>query len=210
MSLGLSKQGFTLMEVLIALAIFTLVSSITASIMLYAFNTSDRVRAHGLRLTELELSMAIMERAFSQAIERAIRTPEGGLLPTFSGDASLVEFTQTGMANPGFSEKKSDMARVAFVCHKDSLLYRQWARLDFVTPKIFSQRVLLRKLKRCRLNYLGADNQRLSDWPIINQPPLPRAVELNLSFKTWGDFNYLFILPSASYRLSPQPGGSYA
>ena len=56
------NKGFTLLEVMVALAVFAILASITASAMYYAFDTRARVNQQANQLNELQSSIIMLTR----------------------------------------------------------------------------------------------------------------------------------------------------
>src|SRR5688500_612047 len=128
--MSLKKElGFTLMEILIALAVFAILATITSSSLFYAFNTKARVAEQINRLTTLQLAIIQMERDSQQIVLRTVHGNEMQTFPVFIGEPQYLEFTRGGIANPNH-EKRSTLKRVAFLCQNNKLLRRTWPILD--------------------------------------------------------------------------------
>lgn len=147
------KSGFTLIEVLIALAVFAILASITSSTLYYAFNTRTRVNEQSERLSALQLTISIVQQDISQTAERAIRGNDMRLFPIFIGRPDYVEFTRDGDVNPGSVEKRSSLKRVALVCQNNSLLRRTWDTLDPFDRNTHADKVLVSNLSDCHFGF---------------------------------------------------------
>lgn len=203
-----NKMGFTLIEILIALAVFAILATITSSVMFYAFNTRARVTEHAERLVTLQLAISLIERDTEQAIVRAVRGNEMRLFPAFVGQKSYMELTRNGLANPGSQEKRSTLKRIGLLCVDNQLVRRSWDSLDSVDRKNYEDKVLLNNIAKCQFNYLNQNLQLLPEWRenALSQnqksEPLPKAVQLSLVFKGWGELSLLFQIPKAMYANS--------
>ncbi len=202
------ESGFTLIEILIALAVFAIMASITSSTLYYAFNTRTRVNEQSERLSSLQLAMSIVQQDISQTAERAIRGNDMRLFPIFIGRPDYLEFTRDGDVNPGGLEKRSTLKRVALVCENGSLLRRTWDSLDPFDRNTYADKVLLTHLSDCHFGYLNQSLQVFPEWrtDAVNQDQnkesLPKAVQVNLNVKKLGELNLLFIIPGALYASS--------
>lgn len=198
-------QGFTLIEILIALTVFAILATITSSTLYYAFTARTRVNEQADRLNTLQLAVSIIQQDISQIIERPIRGNEMRLFPAFVGQPQYLEFTRDGVINPGSIEKRSNLKRIALVCQDNKLLRRTWASLDPLDRNIDEDRELINNLSGCNFNYLNQNLQVLTEWheqavsQNQRQEPLPKAIQLNLKLNDWGKFNLLFIIPEALY-----------
>src|ERR1043166_8093444 len=124
------QQGFTLVEILIALSIFAVMSVIISSVLFTVFKTRSRVNEHADRLSELQFAVILMQRDFEQAILRSITDENGTPLPGLMGDSTHIEFTRTGYTNPLYQEQRSSLQRVAYYINMDKLMRKNWPSLD--------------------------------------------------------------------------------
>lgn len=200
-----SNKGFTLIEILIALTVFAILATITSSTLYYAFNTRTRVNLQAERLNALQLAISIIQQDTSQTVQRAIRGNEMRLFPVFVGQPQYLELTRDGVVNPNSAEKRSTLKRIALVCQDEKLLRRTWSTLDPIDRNKYEDKVLLDNLSDCHFNYLNQTLQLLAEWreQAITQnqrrEPLPKAIQMNLTLKDWGELNMLFIIPGALY-----------
>ncbi|KTC78261.1 GspJ family T2SS minor pseudopilin variant LspJ [Legionella brunensis] len=199
------EKGFTLIEILIALAVFAILATVTSSAMYYAFNTKERVNQQADRLNVIQLAIILIERDTTQTIARTIRGNEMHLFSAFIGQPQYLELTRLGIENPNSQEKRSNLQRVAYVCHDNQLLRRSWPVLDPTNRDNYEDRILLDNLLDCKFAYLDHNLQVLSEWRenALQQnqksQPLPKALQFNLTLKDWGKMSLLFIIPEALY-----------
>lgn len=206
MSLIIVKnKGYTLIEILIALAVFAILATITASSMYYAFNTKARVAEQADRLNELQLALLVIQRDSEQIVVRDVRGDDLELFSAFIGKQHFIEFTRSGFANPKSLEKRSILKRVAILCQADKLVRRTWLSLDTTDRKAYRDKILISNLSGCKFSYLNQNLQVLNEWRAravqITQraEPTPKAFQLNLTLNNWGNINYFFIIPGALY-----------
>ena len=95
------QQGFTLMEMLVAMAIFAVVGSISATLMSQVLTNEERMGERSERLGEVQRAMSILKRDFMQITDRPVRDMLGDPLPAVAIDSSgLIEFSRLGWRNP--------------------------------------------------------------------------------------------------------------
>ncbi|MBA2647990.1 MAG: GspJ family T2SS minor pseudopilin variant LspJ [Legionella sp.] len=197
--------GFTLIELLIALMIFAILATITASTLYYAFNNRARVNIQAKRLSTLQLAIGLIQQDCLQAQERAIRTNNMQLIPEFVGRKNYFELTREGNINPQSMEKRSTLRRIALLCVNNHLIHRTWPSLDPIHRGVYEDRVLLENLSNCHFNYLNQSLQLLPEWheQALTQDQtkelLPKAVQVNLTLNDWGKMSLLFAIPRAVY-----------
>lgn len=200
------QKGFTLIEILIALAIFALLATITSSSLYYAFNTRKIVNIQADKLNELQFAINIIQQDTLQIVDRAIRGNEMRQFPVLVGQAGYVEFTRDGRMNPNSIEKRSTLKRIGLVCIDGTLVHRTWESLDPLDRNQYEDRVLINGIEKCAFSYLNQNVQSLSEWraDAVNEEQqvetFPKAIQMNLTLKDWGSINLLFIIPQALYE----------
>ncbi|WP_028387674.1 GspJ family T2SS minor pseudopilin variant LspJ [Legionella fairfieldensis] len=199
------QTGFTLIEILIALAVFALVATMTSSVMFYAFNTRARVAEQADQLNDLQLTITRMMQDTEQAVPRPVRGNDMQNFPPFIGESHYFELTRGGLVGTDLEEKRSTMQRIAWVCHNNQLIRRSWANLDTPDRENHDTRIMLDGLTHCQFTYLNHNLQVLSEWRAnaIQQnqhaEPLPEAIQIKLTPKHGGKMSFLFIIPGAFY-----------
>lgn len=199
-------RGFTLIEILIALTIFAIIASLTASSMYYAFNTRTRINLEAERLIELQLGLNILERDVIQAANRPVRGNEMRLFGSFIGQPKYVEFTRAGITNPQSAKKQASLQRIALICSSNQLIRRLWTRLDVRDRAAYQDRVLIKNLKGCHFRFLNKNLQVLDEWQedfvssaYRRQEIFPKALQLTLNVKEWGEGVFLFPIAAGLY-----------
>ncbi|MFA6304048.1 MAG: GspJ family T2SS minor pseudopilin variant LspJ [Legionella sp.] len=200
-----TAKGFTLIEVLIALSIFAILATLTSSSLYYAFNNRARVNAQAEQLNNLQLAISIMQQDTLQAVDRSIRGNDMHTFPGFIGQANYFELTRGGIVNPDSLEQRSTLKRIALVCENNQLVHRTWESLDTLDRNVHNDKVLLSNLSACNFKYLNQSLQMLNEWRAQalaqdqTKEPLPKAIQVNVTLKEWGEMNLLFIIPGALY-----------
>lgn len=200
------KRGFTLIEVLIALAIFAILATITSTVLFNSLNMRKRINVQTKRLEALQLTVTLMQRDIAQFANRAIRTDNMQLIPSFVGNTDSIELTRGGNINPNSQEKRSTLKRIAYVCRNQQLIRRSWSALDPVNYPKAQEKTLLSGLKKCQFSYLNATLQTLPNWLANTQDRdnktqvlLPHLIQFHLLLANNANFDYLFILPEGLY-----------
>ncbi len=198
------NRGYTLIEVMVALAVFAILAAITSQALYHAFDTRARVNQQASQLNELQLAMTLLMRDTQQMVERPVRGNEMHLFPPFVGQPQYVEFTRGGLVNPQGKERRSTLKRVAYLCEGLTLVRRTWENLDSLNRKQYQDKIVLDNLKECSFAYLSQARQLLPEWReyAIQQnqkkETLPIAIQLTLT-PHWGNMSLLFIIPEALY-----------
>lgn len=202
----MNNRGFTLIEIIIALAIFAILATITSSLLIQSVHVQERVSLHSERTAEIELAIALLQQDITQLIPRAVRGNEMHLFPPIIGQAKYFEFTRGGVTNPMSIEQRSTLMRVAYVCEQHQLIRRIWQQLDTPDRSQYHDTALLKQLKSCSFEYMGLHNTLVSSW--YQEPPrsrkpipifLPKAIQVNLTFTENEPLTLLFAIPGVLY-----------
>ncbi len=198
------QYGFTLIEILIALVIFTIIASITSATLYQSFHARDKVNEIADKFNAIELAMSLINQDSSQIIPRSVRGTDLQRFPVFVGEADYFEFTRSGVINPNQTEPRSTLKRVAYRCGNGKLYRKSWQELDSFNRNRFQEKVILTNLSACRFQYI---NRTLSEWRpqrsirkrLLKPELLPKAVQITLNIKSMGEVQPIFIIPEAAY-----------
>jgi len=195
-------KGFTLLELLVALAIFALVAVTAYAGLAAVLDTDEALDEHSRDLRELQLAMQLLHRDLLQLSDRPIRDEYGDVQPALvaggSADA-LITLTRSGWANPT-DRVRSDLARVSYGLDGDRLVRAVWPQLDRVAGSEPLRAELFSGVQTVDLRFLDDEGQWQDTWPPLTVTPgvppgLPRAVELVISHERWGRIRRLIRLP---------------
>ena len=99
----ISVQGFTLLELLISLVIFSLIAAMAYGALNNILIARSQTEAKVQKLYQLQMALTLMERDVEQAVDRPARDGYGDEKPALVGNEYgdyLLEFTRTGWLNP--------------------------------------------------------------------------------------------------------------
>ncbi len=150
---GYRQAGFTLVEVLISLFIFALISVGTMMALTQSLEGKDRLRNSVAEINELNAARAIIRADITRLTLRPMRDELGGIMPyvlTTDGNA-LLTFTRRGVENPGGLEARGDLQRVEYHFENGNLIRRTLAHENPAqSPKTYD-RILLDDLQDAKL-----------------------------------------------------------
>ena len=116
-------RGFTLIEILVALAIFALMAVMLFGGFIAVSNQVDWSRARAARLQQIQTAMLYLARDFSQLQPRPVRSELGDFKEAaLSADARsiyLATLTRGGWSNPA-GIPRSTLQRVAYQLRTDN------------------------------------------------------------------------------------------
>lgn len=201
MKSNVPSKGFTLIEIMLALLIFAIIAVITSSVMVTVFKSRDTVNQQMQRLAQLQLTVTLLQRDFTQAVLRSTLNNQGVLQPGFIGDIKQVSFTSMGYHNPEAREPQSQLQKIEYLLQNGNLIRRTWAQLDQAPQSQASDRILLPHVNSLELNYLSQQQQVLAFWNSQAQSRLPKAIRISLNLPDWGSCTLWLPIPS---RYAPQ------
>lgn len=191
-------RGFTLLELLVALAIFAIMATAVYNSLAMLLRTSARLDEEGARLRELQTAMQTLERDLEQLVNRPVRGAYGQELEPllWPGLDDRLELTSGGRSNP-LRRSRCTLQRVAWQLRDGKLQRLAWPVLDQAQDSEPLQRSLLAGVSRFELEFLAGREQTFAAWPPDNPPPglppLPRAVRVSLEVAGWGRLERLFL-----------------
>ena len=199
-SLVQHTRGFTLIEVLVALAVFAIMAALAygalSQTLLSAEILSDRMD----RLQALQRTMRILTADFQQLSPRPVRDEIGnGFGPALDTDFNsgfALELTHGGWSNP-IVLPRGTMQRSAYRIEEDELIRYHWRVLDRTFSNEAVSVALIDGIESIVFLFMQADGEWTEKWPPANQPgPLgarqrPRAVQIVLTLENEGEITRL-------------------
>jgi general secretion pathway protein J len=194
------QSGFTLIEILVAMAIFALIAvgSVTMLTAVSAQNDLSDERMQSLQT--MQRAMLIIERDFLQMVPRKTRV-EGNVsdILVFAGEFEFesesggIGFVRSGWHNPQLTLRRSTLQAVAYRTQNKELqrLYSTYVdnAIGF-EPKV---RVLLEGIESVSFEYLEKFDKKTFEW--IEAKPvevLPIAVAIVIKSEIYGEIRREF------------------
>ena len=201
-------RGFTLLELLVALAVFAVMAVAAYSGLSNVLLTRAAVEIENRRLAMVQLAFYRLAQDLEQVTPRSVRDQYGDSLPALHSnvqDADALLFTRAGWDNP-LGQPRASLQRVAYRLREGRLWRLHWDVLDRGGLSEPREIMLLDRVRELRLRFLDQDDAWRNDWPPTAdqqndaehkpQPdPLPRAVEISLTLEDWGEMTRLLLLP---------------
>ena len=204
MSTTTGLRGFTLLEMLIALAIFGLMAVMAYSGLTSVLDLQFHTEAEAERLAGLQKAYLVMQRDIEQAVARPVRDAFGDEQAPLVGDQNL-ELTRGGWSNP-LGRPRSTLQRVGYSYNDRQLRRFVWLVLDRAQDSQPLDQLLMDDIEDMQIRYLLADDVWKDQWPaplegsdakVAEAGPvvLPAAVEVTIEHEHYGPLVWLFQLP---------------
>jgi general secretion pathway protein J len=197
-------HGFTLLELIVVLAIFAVLSVMAYGGLASVLNARAHVAQALERTTALQKGYVRLRNDFQQLRARPARDGYGEPQPALLVQPDdTVEFTRSGWRNP-LAQPRSALERVAYRVDDGRLLRLSWRVLDRAQDSQPVELVVLDRVEEARWRFLDAKFEWQDRWPTqaasaagTADPGPPLAVELTLQLQDLGEVRYLFSAKNA-------------
>ncbi|MCJ8297195.1 MAG: type II secretion system minor pseudopilin GspJ [Colwellia sp.] len=192
------QRGFTLLEVLIAIAIFSVVSLASFTIFDTVLRGDENSKIRSDRQNELQRAFLLMERDFTQIAKRSMRVngeaPSNSFLQTsddsFLADEQAIAFVRNGWTNPGLLLPRSDMQRVAYRVVDETLQRLHYNFVDAVVGQEPKVRPLISQVTNLTFEFY--DGSKWQDkW---SGSTLPQAIAIEIETEDYGLIRRQFLV----------------
>jgi general secretion pathway protein J len=201
-------RGFTLVEVLVAILIFAIISAIAFSGINSVLNARTRIVEDNRKWREVAMAFAMIERDLAAAADRRARSSDDLPLPAFSGNAPELARDPIALAFSRMGDEGVPARRVAYRLNGSTLELLAYPAIDAAPRDEPVAYPLLTGVQAINTRFLDATGNWQIRWPLINNapaatvgspakkvPPLPRAVSLAVTLVSGEELNRVFALP---------------
>lgn len=196
-------RGFTLLEMLVAIGIFALVSAIAYSALNQVLRVRGHIEAEREHWRQLALTFLRLEEDLGQFRERWVRGIDGNSLSPFIlrptdtralGEPSL-ELTRGGRLLVA-DDPRSDLQRVAWRLSDGKLWRLSWAVLDRAPTSLPDESPVLDDVESFNVRAWLASGW-VTIYPLLGgvaPATTPRGVEVTITLKDRGEYTRLFYI----------------
>jgi general secretion pathway protein J len=193
-------RGFTLIEVLVALAVFGVLSVVAYMALGQTLSNADLLGERMARLEAIQRTIRYLDSDLMQAAPRPVRGLLGdgyepAIRTSFASEYAL-EVTHGGWTNPA-GLPRGTLQRSAYRIEDDELIRYHWRVLDRTINNEPIETVLLDGVESIEFRYLTTDGEGSEQWPPANVAGpaafrlRPRAVEVVLTLVNEGEIRRL-------------------
>lgn len=191
--------GFTLLEILIALFIFSILSLIMAAALRTVINAQAGAENKAQRLRQWQMALLVMSRDIEQAVDRPVINATGKEEAAFIGEPTSFTFTHTGYANLSDTIRRSHLQRTGYVW-RDEALWRFTLPVLDAAPKtkIQKRQLVSDVITNAHFQYLAQTGRFYDHWPLEHaqdESSLPRGVKISFTVSPWGELTQFYLIP---------------
>lgn len=212
-------RGFTLIEVLVAMAITAIVGVMAYASLSAALEAVESSEVQGQRLSDINIFFAIFSKDVRQIVARPVRSETGeseSALQSLEGDLVGLRLTRTGWQNPRPEVfVRSQLQRVHYQLEDKTLVRESFYMIDRAEGEPEPVRSeLLNKVTSLQFRFMvqprpGSSDELLKgDW-LDSWPPkiqgvdtgdvsgsalIPAVLEIKLELEDWGEIRRVYDL----------------
>lgn len=193
--------GFTLIEVLVAVAIFGVLTTLSVMTISQTLSSIEFLSDRMDRLQAIQRTVRYLGGDLMQAVPRPVRDELGdGFLPAMRTDLGSIfalELTHGGWSNPA-GLPRGTLQRSAYRLEDGELIRYHWTVLDRTFANEPIETVLLDDVESLLFRYLQANGEWIEQWPPLSVQGAasyrlrPRAVEIVLTLQDDGEIRRVF------------------
>jgi general secretion pathway protein J len=184
-----TNAGFTLVEMLIALTIFGMLTAAGVALLTLTVRTQATSERLLDQVGELRRVGALLGADLAQATPRVSRDRDGSARPAFIGAAGDGELL---MALVRGGSDEDPLQRVEYRLRGGNLERLAFGRVDGESRAVAVP--LLSGVRQVRLRYRDRTGNWQPVWNVTNPTLLPRAIELVSDSETHGSVRELFLV----------------
>jgi len=189
-------KGFTLLEVLVALVIFAILSALSYRSISALLQTRERIELETNRWREVMIFFNRFDQDVRRRVDRPVRNgnqylPSWYAKPSFANDSD-AQLMFSIMGNPEQPGTLMDTRRIGYRLNAGNIETLIWPALDNVAGNKPVAYPVLSQVKSLKLRYMSSQGHSWSDrWPAPNLPdgPIPKAVEIRVTLNTGEQLN---------------------
>lgn len=179
-----NHKGFTLIEILIALAIFAIMATVTSLTLMNIFNIRTRLKTHADYLANLQTGYHLFQQDLSLVAKRFIYDTNRNRQGVFVGNLDSFNFYR----RMSYTGEQPHVHLVNYRIDKGRFIRTTYN--PAVNKPLYHQ-TLFQELENVELKYLDQNGYYRDKWFTAQQPLLPKALLIRFSLKNAGSVEWI-------------------
>lgn len=193
------QSGFTLLEVLLAIVIFSIISLSSFTIFNTVLTSDETSRVKTERLNEIQRAFLLIERDITQIARRKVRLNGEGSIDayvhttgdSFSSSTQALGFVKHGWTNPGLVLPRSDLQTVGYQVSEGTF---ERIHFNFVDP-VLGEEPKVRKLLTDVIEVKFAFHDGREWREELQDKVFPVAIAIEFELEDLGVIRRQFLVP---------------
>lgn len=193
-------RGFTLLELLVSLAIFSLIAAMAYGGLHTVLQNRNNTERHAQAMQQMQLLYRVLQRDLEQIIGRPVRNEFGDSIQAILvNDNGYIELTRSGWSNP-LGRPRSNLQRVAWFVRDEKLIRRYWLVLDRAQDSPPLDLEIIDEVEEFSVRLMDEQKKWYSRWPPQSLTQSPSALkivvaEVEIKLAERERINWLFQVP---------------
>ena len=194
-----NQTGFTLFELVIAVAIFMVMGAIAYPGLTNMARTGNIIGETNQQLSELQFAVTYLSRDWIQVSPRKVRNRYGDEESNVVIENNRITFTRGGRSNLT-GQKRSQLQRVQYRLVDNTLVREHWLSLDQGIEEDPFASVLLRDVESFEIHLIDSNEKKIETWPTISSVGFgsPIALSFTLEIAKMGAINRILEIPGGA------------
>jgi general secretion pathway protein J len=193
-----NAKGFTLLEVLLAIAIFSVISLSSLTLFDTILSADENSQQRSARQNELQRAFLLMERDFLQIARRSTRFNGEPPLEKFihtdsssgTADSQTLGFVRGGWTNPGLLLPRSNMQAVSYQLNEKRLERLHFNFVDAVVGQEPKVRPLISGVEQLVFEFYDGKKWQKK----LENKKIPLAIAIELTLEDYGLIRRQFLV----------------
>lgn len=200
------QKGFTFLEIIIAVAIFSIISVVISTVLYVILNAQQQIQDSTERLSQLQIAMSLIEQDINQIALKNFKGENSRTIGPLNANPDSLSLTTSTYNNPNARFARSNIQRVSYQLENGNL-YRVTEPIVLTSQSKIHKRLILEHVEKIEFRYLSQTNRwlpRMGSYMVsfISDSTirlLPRAIEVKLQIKEWGEITLFCLLGPSEF-----------
>ncbi|MAP95823.1 MAG: type II secretion system protein GspJ [Ponticaulis sp.] len=200
-----SERGFSLIEVLVALFVLSIVSAAGTTVILRSVSSKEAMDVAIGEASQFTAAHSRMRDDFAQWVPREAESrpgldPQSSFVGGGVGDSTLLfSFVRDGWTNPGLKDKRSGLIAVRYIYDGGAIIRQVQTRADPAYNQEPIEQIIFSDVVEAYAEF-SQDEQWVPQWRAVegDRAGAPVAVRLTFELQSGERFVWMFLTPAGA------------